>query len=805
MASSDRKPAAVVIGLDSITGLQTARLLARRGIPVVGIARSAHHPSCRTNACGRVVVGSTAGEALADVLGRLAPTFASPPVLFPCTDLSVLAVSRYREQLADRFRCVLPRPGVIERLLDKASFQSFALEQGLQVARTAILRCREDAERAAGVLRFPCVLKPAVKTERWQAATAFKVFRAATARELLLHYDRCRGWVDALIVQEWIDGPDTAHVTCNAYFAASSRPHVTFVTRKLRQWPLEGGVGCLSEEYRDDTVRDETVRLFQRAGHRGLAYLEMKFDTRDRRYVIIEPNVGRPTGRSAAADTAGIDLLYAHYCDALGWALPPAREQTFGTTKWIYLRQDVQSAATRWHRGTLTIGDWARSLRGVRCDAVFSWRDPAPFVADLLGGLRKAARADSRPAEAAAGAGRSGESTARPHVRVEEDTDFDLQGIVGVRVVGATPQDLAAVVRQIGPSGGRLDRAPDIVLRFVDELPIERLHWVEYGRTGFTDDGFYFLQSGKRPARVRIPMDQVGGCCEIVCQRGLRSVPLLMAVITLTALGRGCVPLHASAFEYGGRGILVTGWAKGGKTESLLAFAAEGAEYIGDEWILLTPDGRMAGIPEAMRVQDWHLAQLPHLRKRVPVTRRSFFRGVRAAERAYQYMPDGPLSRLLPRRALGDALPALRRQLNFQVNPLEVFRPRGRRASVPLDTVFFLVSWDAPGIEVERADPVGIARRMANSVTYEQSPLLAAYLAFRFAFPERRNDLLERASALQAELIERVLAGKEAYLVRHPYPCLLRELYDAMAPVCQRLFACDVPRQRGAAVSRAGD
>lgn len=784
MASSDRKPAAVVIGLDSITGLQTARLLARRDIPVVGIARAARHPSCRTNVCERIVIGSTAGEALADVLGRLAPTFASPPVLFPCTDLSVLAVSRYREQLADRFRFVLPRPGVIERLLDKASFQSFAVEEGLPVAGTAVLRCREEAERAAGVLRFPCVLKPAVKTERWQATTTAKVFRAANPRELLLHYDRCRDWVDALIVQEWIDGPDTAHVTCNAYFDASSRPHVTFVSRKLRQWPLEGGVGCLSEEYRDDTVRDETVRLFHRAGHRGLAYLEMKLDTRDGRYAIIEPNVGRPTGRSAAADIAGIDLLYAHYCDALGWPLPPAREQTFGTTKWIYLRQDLQSAAAQWRRGTLTIGDWARSLQGFRRDAVFSWRDPAPFFADLLVGLRKAARGDARPAETAAAAARSAEPAARPHVRVEDDTDFDLQGSVGVRVVGATAKDLAAVVRQIGPSGSRLEREPDIVLRFVDDLPIERLHWVEYGRTGFTDDGFYFLQSGKHPARVRIPMDQVGGRCEIVCQRGLRSVPLLMAVITLTALGRGCVPLHASAFEYGGRGILVTGWAKGGKTESLLAFAAEGAEYIGDEWILLTPDGRMVGIPEVMRVQDWHLSQLPHLRERVPVSRRSFFKGVRAAERAYRSMPDGPLGRLLPRRTLAEALPALRRQLNFQVNPLEVFRPRQRRASVPLDTVFFMVSWDDPAIEVEPADPAGIARRMASSVTYEQSPLLAAYLAFRFAFPERRNDLLERASALQAELIERVLAGRDAYIVRHPYPCLLRGLYEAMAPVC---------------------
>ena len=31
-------PHAIVIGLDSITGLQTARILSQRGVPVIGIA-----------------------------------------------------------------------------------------------------------------------------------------------------------------------------------------------------------------------------------------------------------------------------------------------------------------------------------------------------------------------------------------------------------------------------------------------------------------------------------------------------------------------------------------------------------------------------------------------------------------------------------------------------------------------------------------------------------------------------------------------------------------------------------------------
>jgi len=781
--SRAHRPAAVIIGLDSVTGLQTARILARREIPVVAVARNPRHPSCRTNVCDRVIVSNTWGDDLAECLERLAPTFAEPPVLFPCTDLSVLAVSSYRDTLAAGYRSVLPAPGVIGLLLNKAKFQAHAINAQLPIARTVVLRKRADAECAAETFQFPCVLKPAVKTVRWQSRTSAKLFKVASPTELLDRYDACRSWTDLLIAQEWVDGPDICHVTCNAYFDAGSNPYLTFVSQKLRQWPLEGGVGCLSQECRNDAVLRETVRLFQGVAHHGLAYLEMKRDARGDRYVIIEPNVGRPTGRSAAADAAGVDLLYAQYCDALGLPMPPAREQSYGNAKWIFFRQDLQSAVLHMRRGTLTPAGWLRSLRGCRRDAIFSWSDPVPFIADLFTVVRKALAA---PAP---------RDTDRPAMVPPDTVDFDLYGVVGIRLVGASASDTAAVTRQIGPPQARLHRVPDVVVRFVDALSIDGLRWVELGRTGYTDDGFFVLQSGKRPARVKIPMDQIGGTCEIVCQRGLRRIPLLMAIVNLTALRHGCVPLHASAFVHHGAGVLVTGWAKGGKTESLLAFAAEGAEYVGDEWILLTPDGRMLGIPEAMRVQDWHLDQLPHLRRWVPATRRLLFTCIRLLDTLHGHLPGGRIGRLFPRKALGDALPALRRQLNVQVDPLRIFRPRRDRSADFLDTVFFMVSDVAPTVRVDRADPAEIASRMAASVSYEQLPLMSAYLSYRFAFPGRRNELLESAGALQSERLVRVLSGKDAYIVRHPYPCDLQALFQAMAPFCRTVAAAALQRE----------
>jgi predicted ATP-grasp superfamily ATP-dependent carboligase len=782
---SDRRKnlaAAVVIGLDSITGLQTARVLWRRGIRVIGVARNPGHPSCGTRACERVVVSDTASEQLIGDVNAIARGLGEPPVLFPCTDLSVLLVSRNREQLASSCRMVLPEPGVIELLLDKAAFQTYATQAGLPIAATSVLHDRGDAARAASTLRYPCILKPAVKTATWQARTRAKLFKVADARELLRVYDRCHTWTDLLLAQEWVDGPDTAHVTCNAYFDASSRPVATFVSQKLRQWPLEGGVGCLSREHRDDVVLEETIRLFQGVGHRGLAYLEMKHDRQSGRAVIIEPNVGRPTGRSAAADVSGVELLYSQYCDALGRTLPTGRPQRYDRSRWIYLRQDCQSAYAQWRNGTLGAVDYLKSIAACRADAVFSWSDPRPFVADVMTGIGKARDARSR-------LGRPGQAPAHAvpataiHAEAgpESPVDFDVHGIVGLRLLGASASDVAVVRRQLGPLQRRLERPPDIVIRFIDHLSIDGLQWIEYGRTGYSADGFFVVQSGKRPSRVRIAFDQIGAGCEIVCQRGVRSIPSLITLVGLTALGRGYTPLHASAFVHDGTGVLVTGWAKGGKTEALLAFAAHGAEYIGDEWILLDADGRtMHGIPEFVRFQDWHLERVAAARRQVSRIQRLAFKGVRHVDRLHGRLRNGRISRLLPARLFGATLPALKRQLNVQLDPVTVFGAGPSRFAAPLDRVYFMVSHEASTIRVDRVDPQEVAERMTASVCFEQLPLTAAYLAYQFAFPGRHSALLDSARDAQRHALSRALAGKDAFVVRHPYPCDLQQLFDVM-------------------------
>ena len=88
------RPPAIIVGLDCITGLQSARILSGHGIPIIGIAADPTHFCCRTRACAQVLYADTGSEAFVRVLQALGPGLPQRAVLYPCTDMSVLLISR---------------------------------------------------------------------------------------------------------------------------------------------------------------------------------------------------------------------------------------------------------------------------------------------------------------------------------------------------------------------------------------------------------------------------------------------------------------------------------------------------------------------------------------------------------------------------------------------------------------------------------------------------------------------------------------------------------------------------------------
>lgn len=367
--------------------------------------------------------------------------------------------------------------------------------------------------------------------------------------------------------------------------------------------------------------------------------------------------------------------------------------------------------------------------------------------------------------------------------------DFDLHGIVGIRLIDATPSDVAAVKRQLGPIQTPLSRTPDIVICFVDKIPsTSPVRYLGLDDVGFTDDAFLVFR-GKHQARVKvqIPFQQIGnGQCEIVCESGLPAVPLLIPILNLTALSRGALPLHASAFNYNGKGILTTGWSKGGKTEMLLTYAANGAEYIGDEWVYLSSDGQhMYGIPEPIRVWNWHLKELSYYKAKVSNSDLVRLRVLNMVIKTLDWFESNKVTRGSGLVKLSRRINALlRKQINVDIPPERLFGKTVGTTEGHPDKVFFVATHESPETKVQPIDPHEIVQRMVFSLQEERSEFLSYYQKFRFAFPAVSNPFIDQIEETQRRILTSVLAGKEAYAVHHPYPFSLPKLFEVTRPYC---------------------
>lgn len=361
--------------------------------------------------------------------------------------------------------------------------------------------------------------------------------------------------------------------------------------------------------------------------------------------------------------------------------------------------------------------------------------------------------------------------------------DFDIHGLAGVRVDG-TEADADVIERQLGPLRRSFDREPDIVVEFVDRLDTGPL--VNLGRDewAFDDEGLIVLRGRmKSRIRVRLPLDTIGHGCHVVVERGAPAVPYLVALVNLCALANGGLPLHAAAFEWQGVGVVVTGWSKGGKTESLLAALDGGARYVGDEWVYLSDGGtRAVGVPEPIRIWDWYLGQLGTIRPELSTADRVRARSLAYASAATTRLEQGPakapVQRLARRvRHLVDG------QRHVDVPVGRLIGTDTRPQAMTVDAVVHTMSTESPAVTLEPVAGSEVAARMAGSLAFERLPLMSLYHAFRYAFPERRSTLIESAADVERERLHEFLSPRRCWSSTHPYPPDLAALREQLGRV----------------------
>jgi len=227
------------------------------------------------------------------------------------------------------------------------------------------------------------------------------------------------------------------------------------------------------------------------------------------------------------------------------------------------------------------------------------------------------------------------------------------------------------------------------------------------------------------------------------------------------------------------------GWSGSGKTTALLGFASKGAEFIGEEWVLLSGDGQMmCGLPRKIELSPSHLETVPDVRRAIKRQRRWAFEGLGHLARMQGILGE-KINGAFPASVLQRAISAVQRRVLPKVSPQAIFGSRVDSLIAKPEKLFLLISHDDPWVQVEQTPPIEMARRVAHLSQYEQIRFMNHYLSFKFAFPEVKNSFVEQSPTYQYGVLSRALMGMETYTVHHPHPLPFSALYEAIKPFCE--------------------
>jgi len=376
---------AVVLGA-GVNGLGVARSLARERVPVFLLDSDARPPEMHTRAAKPVMVRSLHGETLVEELIRLAEAQFSGlrPVLFLTQEESVRTVSHYRDWLSAFYRFSLPAMDMVDILQHKQGFQRLAEKLRSPIPPLVHIRTLADLP-ALENLRYPVVIKPGARNPEYSSQFK-KAYRVESATEAAGLIRRILQVMSDVVVQEWIEGPDSNIYFCLQYLDKRGQVTGSFTGQKIRSWPPQvgGTASCVVAADVHEELSAMTTQFFQAAGVIGMASMEYKRDVRSREFRMVEPTIGRTDYQEEVATLQGINLPYAAWCSELDLPFPAAvmRKQP---VVWRVRSEDAQSAAAQGQpikQGYPQDGDVA--------DALWRWSDPMPCLVQILQRARHA-------------------------------------------------------------------------------------------------------------------------------------------------------------------------------------------------------------------------------------------------------------------------------------------------------------------------------------------------------------------------------------------------------------------------------
>lgn len=372
---------AVIIGGD-FQGLGIARNLAPLGVPVIIV-----DPDFCIGRFSKFVQKCyrcpplTDIEAFVSFLERLAAEERLQKwVVYPTSDRAVYILSKFKARLDRYYLIPTPEWKITKIAYDKRLTHQLAQQLSIPDPKTFFAASIDELRQLN--LDFPVILKPAIK-DNFFDLTKRKAIKANNENELIQAYKYMSSIIDAseIMIQELIrGGANNLYSFCCLFRDGIAKAKLT--ARRPRQHPMEfGNASTFAHTCEVPEIEEYAVRILSKMHYYGLCEVEFMYDNKDGKFKFLEINP-RTWGWHTIGSKAGVNFSSLLFMDINN---EPISVNSFErNVKWIRLLTDMPIVMSEICKRRLKLIDYLDSLKGKKEFAVYSSKDPLPFIIEIF-------------------------------------------------------------------------------------------------------------------------------------------------------------------------------------------------------------------------------------------------------------------------------------------------------------------------------------------------------------------------------------------------------------------------------------
>ena len=301
-------------------------------------------------------------------------------VIFPNSDQIVYNIAKYRDTLIDYLRIPVPKFETINKVHNKNITYQICEDNGIPIPKTYF--AGELKQLLEMNLEYPLVIKPAVR-DHFYSKIKTKAYKINNEEELINIHRFVNKYIpkEEILVQQYINGGAKHLYSCCPFFK-DGKIISSISARRSRQHPMDFGHATTFAELVDiPELKNLAEKFLSLINYYGVCEVEFMYDEFTREYKLLEVNP-RVWGWHSLAIGAGVDLPYMLYLDILNKELP--KLSILKNLKWIRFTTDTVTVIKEILKRKLKLSEYINSIKGEKVFAVFSWKDPLPFIAELF-------------------------------------------------------------------------------------------------------------------------------------------------------------------------------------------------------------------------------------------------------------------------------------------------------------------------------------------------------------------------------------------------------------------------------------